>query len=291
MVPPQGWSARRPPRFRLPKYEEARTKNPQSSQAKKPSYAPPIQNSGLTSIPHHDSSSVTWAGRGNRLLATFSLSYIILHNVPEGQLAGCRQHQGLASLGSKNFPISQASSFPYTEWSLLVRTTWLPFFAIILALVWSHVFLFFYAFDSCFIPDVHTWLFKYFLLFLKCFYYFWGIINIIYMYICMFHTHKKKHLKWRIMVVQMRKTTIKPGSWINLNDSLLMWCNWRYRAPTLTHSRLKNKTRTLIEPLNELPVYRKMGHRCMCQTTPGRYSQQIQNGELLIGQIPKFSRK
>lgn len=52
-----------------------------------PSYTPRTWNSASTSTPHHNSSSVTWAGRGSQLSTTFSLSYIILHNVPEEQLA------------------------------------------------------------------------------------------------------------------------------------------------------------------------------------------------------------
>lgn len=38
------------------------------------------------SFSHHHGSSATGAGRGGRLSATFSLSYIIFHDVPGGQL-------------------------------------------------------------------------------------------------------------------------------------------------------------------------------------------------------------
>lgn len=87
VAPPQVWdSPVEHETTTLTSASKARGKAPKSTVLLDQEAFPPTQDSGLTSIPHHDSSSVT-AGRGGRLTATFSRSYIILRNVPEGQLA------------------------------------------------------------------------------------------------------------------------------------------------------------------------------------------------------------
>ena len=110
-----------------------------------PSYTPRTWNSASTSTPHHDSSSVTWAGRGRQLTTTFSLSYIILHNVPEEQLAAsstapCWPQRHALPRGPGLPPLHTSAVF-FTAWSLSVRAPLWPFFVIPTQVPWHVCFL------------------------------------------------------------------------------------------------------------------------------------------------------